>query len=121
MPKVTPIETINVDDQEIAVAGLPEGIKALVAVYEEWTQRELDVADELQMVRAAKETLGRQIVQTYRQFAAEAAQAAAAQAPEPAPAPAPAPAPEPAEDLKANDLADAPDGTVAVTGDDAAE
>lgn len=115
MPQVQPITTINVDEREIAVDNLPEGIKALVAVYEEWTQRELDAADELQLIRAAKETLGRQIVQTYRQFEAEAAAAqAAAEAPPAAPPPAPGPATDEAEDLKGNDLAG---DTVAVTGD----
>lgn len=115
MPQVQPITTINVDEREISVAELPEGIKALVAVYEEWTQRELEAADELQMVRAAKETLGRQIVQTYRQYEAETAAAqAAAEAPPVAPPPAPGPVTDEAEDLKGNDLAD---GTVAVTGD----
>ena len=115
MPQVQPITSINVDEREIAVDTLPEGIKSLVTVYEEWTQRELDAADDLQLVRAAKETLGRQIVQTYRQFEAEAAAAqAAAEAPPAAPPPAPGPVTDETDDLKGNDLAD---GTVAVTGD----
>jgi len=111
MAKVQPVTQISVDAVDIPVSELPEGVKALVGVYEEWTQKELDAADDLQLVRAAKETLGRQIISSYRQFKAEQDVAAAPdEVIEPAPAPAPAPAPVTAEDLKTE--------TVIVTGDD---
>lgn len=67
MPKVTDITVLNIDDKPYAVESLPDEVKALVEIYNDWNRKEAEVRDELVRFQAAKETLSRQIIGKVRE------------------------------------------------------
>jgi len=71
--KIQDIQVINIDDVPYAVDTMSDTSKRLVAVYNDWNNKEAGVRDELMMVQAAKETLSRQIIDQVRNEQAEAA------------------------------------------------
>jgi hypothetical protein len=105
MPEVQPIQVINIDNVPFAVDAMSETAQRLVAIYNEWNQKEADIRNELMIIQAAKETLSRQIIEQVRNEKAEAEKAEAektesAEAPiaptttEPVPVSEPVPIPE---------------------------
>lgn len=76
MAEVQDIQVINIDNVPYAVDAMSDTAKRLVAVYNEWNQREADIRNDLMMVQAAKETLSRQIIEQVRTEKAEAEAAA---------------------------------------------
>jgi len=82
MPKVQEIKIINVDNVEYAVDAMSDTCKQLVAIFNEWNQKESDAKGELALVQAAKETLSRQIINQIRNEQAEAQAASEAPAAE---------------------------------------
>lgn len=73
--QVQEIQVINIDEVPYAVDAMSDTAKRLVAVYNDWNQKEATVRDELMMVQAAKETLSRQIIEQVRAEKAEAKEA----------------------------------------------
>lgn len=81
MPTVEPIKVLTVDEVPMNVAELSDSVKQLVAIFDDWNQKESDARSHLMMVSAAKDTLSRQIIQQIRADKAAADKAAAAAAP----------------------------------------
>ena len=114
MPKVEDVRVLNIDGVPYAVDGMSETVKQMVAVFNDWNQREADARSELQLVVSAKNDLSRQIIQQVRKEQEEAKKAqegqqAAPVAPVPVPAPAaPAPAPVNVTEAPAEEPAEAP-------------
>jgi len=67
MPKTEDIKVLNVDDVPYAVDSMSTEVKELVEVYNEWNQDLADAQKQFSQLRAAVESLSRQIVQTVRQ------------------------------------------------------
>lgn len=72
MSKVTDIEILNIDDTQYEVAKLPEEVRDLVDIYNDWNRKEAVVHDELTRFQAAKDTLSRQIVSKVRELVVDA-------------------------------------------------
>jgi hypothetical protein len=78
MPQVKDIEVINIDEQTYAVSAMSEQIQGMVAIFNEWNQKDADARDVVAMVQAAKNELSRQIIAAVRaeQEAADAEESA---------------------------------------------
>ena len=74
MSKVTDIEILNIDNTQYEVAKLPEEVRDLVDIYNNWNRKEAEVHDELTRFQAAKDTLSRQIVAKVRELVVDAEQ-----------------------------------------------
>jgi len=88
MPKVQTTETLNIDGQLYAAAKMSPNIQQLIAMFDEWRQKEVDAQSELLMVRSALRDLQREMYNTIVAERDAAMKAAAAFAPAPVPAPA---------------------------------
>lgn len=66
MPQVEDIKVLNIDGTPYAVDGMSDDVKAMVEVFNGWSQKEADAADELTMIRAAKNDLSRNIILQVR-------------------------------------------------------
>lgn len=60
------IKILNIDGVPYAVDGLSENIQRLVAIFNEWSRKELSVKEELMMVQAAKNDLSRTIIAEFK-------------------------------------------------------
>ena len=87
MVQSTDIKVLNIDGTPYAVDDMSEEVKGLVKVWNGWSEKENELSDSLTMVRAAKETLSRQIISTVRKEKADAEAAAAEAAPQTTTAP----------------------------------
>lgn len=99
MPKVEDVRVLNIDGVPRAVDSMSDVVKKMVAIFNEWAQREADARDELMLVQAAKQDLSRQIITQIRQeqeAAQQQATKADSQPPEVTPPAPAAPAPTPA-------------------------
>lgn len=92
MTKAVDIAELNIDEVKYKVEDLPEDVQGLIRIYNEWNQKEVDFRDEIVIMQAAKETLSRQIIDKVR--AVEASKK------------------EPADNQPAEEVKEAPDGTV---------
>lgn len=110
MPQIEDVKVLNIDNVPYAVDSMSDQVKQLVAIYNEWNQKEADARNEFMLVQAAKNDLSRQIIQQVRaEKAEEAAKAEEAEGEAPAP------------EVAAVNTTEAPaEETVAVTGDDEA-
>lgn len=75
-------QQIQVDGITYNVADLPEGLQNAIGTYGRWQNRRNEAQEELNLVSAACNTLGQQVVTAVRELAAAdaAAEAAAAEA-----------------------------------------
>ncbi len=96
--KAAPTTTINVGDAVFEVARMSSDIQHMIAYYDEWRQREIDLTSELLQVRGALRDLQTQMATAIQKEREDAAKKAEAMGLVPA-APAPAPA-APVEDAK---------------------
>lgn len=83
MPKAEEIKVLNIDGETYAVDAMSDAVQAMVTVFNDWAQDEVDARSRLQQVQAAKNDLSRQIILQVRQ---EQEEAAAAEAGDEAPA-----------------------------------
>jgi hypothetical protein len=72
MPKVEDIKVLNIDGVPYAVDGMSDDVKRMVDLFNEWSQKEVDVRSELAMVQAAKNDLSRNIILQVRKEKEEA-------------------------------------------------
>lgn len=96
--KVTPTTTINAGDAVFEVARMSADIQQMIAYYDAWRQREIDLTSDLLQVRGALRDLQNQLVAALQKERDEAAAKAEAMGLVPAAAPA-SPAPV-VEDVK---------------------
>lgn len=90
MPTIDPLTVINIDGAPHVVAQMSDEVQAVVEIYNEWRQREVDARNDLLLVQSALRDLGQNLVNRVREeqaAAAEAAAVAAAEAAEDQPAP----------------------------------
>lgn len=80
MPTVDPLSVINIDGVPHVVAQMSDEVQAVIAIYNEWRQREVDARNDLLLVQSALRDLGQNLVNRVREE-----QAAAAEADAPAP------------------------------------
>jgi len=66
MPKAEDIKVLNIDEVPYAVDSMSETVQQMVAVFNEWNQKEADAQDAFMLVRAAKNDLSRQIINQVR-------------------------------------------------------
>lgn len=78
MTKITPTSTIAVGDHTYDVARMSEQVQQMVAMLDNWRQREADVTSELLMVRAALRDLQNTMYSTIVEERESAVKAAAA-------------------------------------------
>ena len=57
MPKVEEIKILNIDEKPYTVDSLGDEVKGLVEVYNEWSQKEAEVRDELSELEKKLEEL----------------------------------------------------------------
>jgi len=62
------METINIDNETIRVADLPNGLQNMVILYEKVVQAEIDARVELAIQEAAKVEITRRVVTGYREY-----------------------------------------------------
>jgi aryl carrier-like protein len=53
MAKIQETVTVTIDEQSYEVAALSDGAKQMIAMMDEWRQKEADVTSDLLMARAA--------------------------------------------------------------------
>lgn len=61
MPKVDDVRILEINGVPQAVDAMSDTVKKMIAIFNEWSQREADVRNELLLVQAAKQDLSRQI------------------------------------------------------------
>ena len=66
MPKVDEIKVLTIDNVPYAVDTMSDEVKQLVAVFNEWNQKEVDAENEYKLIKYAKNELSRQIIATIR-------------------------------------------------------
>lgn len=76
MATVQPVTTLNIDGNTLQVADLSQRVQQLVAVYNDWNQKNADAQNELMLVQAALNDLSRQIIVQIKADAEAAAAAA---------------------------------------------
>lgn len=78
MPTVDPLSVINIDGVPHVVAQMSDEVQAVIAIYNEWRQREVDARNDLLLVQSALRDLGQNLVNRVREEQAAAAEAAPA-------------------------------------------
>lgn len=68
MAKVQPTLTVTIDDKSYPVSELSQEAQAIVAVFDDWRQREADLINEVMLVRAALQTAQNQLVAEIRKM-----------------------------------------------------
>lgn len=81
MATVQPVTTLNIDGNTLQVADLSARVQQLVAVYNDWNQKNADAQSELAMIQAALNDLSRQIIVQIKADSDAAAAAASDTAP----------------------------------------
>lgn len=76
MPTVDPLSVINIDGVPHVVAQMSDEVQAVIAIYNEWRQREVDARNDLLLVQSALRDLGQNLVNRVREEQAAAAEAA---------------------------------------------
>lgn len=74
MIKVDDVKILNIDEVPYEVEKMSKEVQSMVSVFNGWNQRDAEVADELTMVRAAKNDLSRNIILQVRKELQEAAE-----------------------------------------------
>ncbi len=64
--RVEETKVVTIDDQTLAVDTLPDNVQQLVAFYDDWKQREVDLRSELMAMQAAMRTMQQQIAQAVK-------------------------------------------------------
>ncbi len=84
MPTIDPLRVINIDGVPHVVEQMSDEVKSVVAIYNEWRQKEVDARNRLLLVQSALRDLGQNLVNRVReeQEAATTAAAAATEAAE---------------------------------------
>ncbi len=75
--RVEETKVVTIDDQTLAVDTLPDNVQQLVAFYDDWKQREMDLRSELMAMQAAMRTMQQQIAQAVKTSQEAAAKATA--------------------------------------------
>lgn len=70
--KAEEIKILNIDGQPHVVEMMSDKIKRLVAMFNEWSQHEVDANDKLVQIQCAKQELSRQIINAVREEVAAA-------------------------------------------------
>ena len=83
MPTIDPLTVINIDGVPHVVGQMSDEVQAVIAIYNEWRQREVDARNDLLLVQSALRDLGQNLVNRVREE--QAATAAAAEEAAPAP------------------------------------
>lgn len=65
--KAEEIKVLNIDDVPYVVDMMSQKVKNLVAVFNEWSQKEVEANDRLVMIQCAKQELSRQVVNAVRE------------------------------------------------------
>lgn len=78
MPTVDPLTVINIDGVPHVVGQMSDEVQAVIAIYNEWRQREVDARNDLLLVQSALRDLGQNLVNRVREEQAAAAEAAPA-------------------------------------------
>ena len=86
MPTVDPLTVINIDGVPHVVGQMSDEVQAVIAIYNEWRQKEVDARNDLLLVQSALRDLGQNLVNRVREEQAAVA-AAEAEAADAAPAP----------------------------------
>lgn len=73
-PKVEPVKIITIDETPYAVDSMSDDVQQMVKVFNRWNDDEADIqhevnllADKISMIRAAKDTVSRQILDKVRE------------------------------------------------------
>ena len=78
MPTIDPLTVINIDGVPHVVGQMSDEVQAVIAIYNEWRQREVDARNDLLLVQSALRDLGQNLVNRVREEQAAAAEAAEA-------------------------------------------
>lgn len=79
MPKVQPTTTITIDGAVFAVDSMSNNVKEMIALMDEWRQRDADLVTEIAMVRGALRDIQNNIYVAINKQREEAAQKEAAE------------------------------------------
>jgi hypothetical protein len=96
--RVEETTVVTIDKQTYAVDTLPENVRQLVAFYDDWKQRELELRSKLMAMQAGLKAMAQQIANAVQESIVAEAEVAEGVA-----------ANEPVEAEAANDGGDAPD------------
>lgn len=73
-PEVEPVKILTIDEKPFAVDAMSEEVQKVIGVFDRWNLIEADkqhqvnvLADEISMIRAAKETVSRQILDMIKE------------------------------------------------------
>jgi len=64
--QVESVKVLNIDDVPHAVSDLSSEVQEMVSIFDGWNQREADIVDDLQVIRAAKNNLSMTIIAQIR-------------------------------------------------------
>lgn len=80
MPTIDPLRVINIDGVPHVVEQMSDDVKSVIAIYNEWRQKEVDARNDLLLVQSALRDLGQNLVNRVREEQAAATEAAEAEA-----------------------------------------
>jgi len=73
MLKADEIKVLTIDGVPYAVDSMSDVVREMVAIFNHWSQREMEARDDVKVIVAAKQDLSRQIIMQIRQEHAAAA------------------------------------------------
>lgn len=79
MPKIQETLTVTFDDNTYTVADMSDNVKQMIALMDEWRQRDADLTSEVLMVRAAVRDVQNTLLATIREEMAAPAETPAAE------------------------------------------